>query len=304
MRKAYQRWRTVRNYYFTFGIIPAKLGTVAKPTKPDPRRGDPVVGERIKRRREELGMNRYALAEAAGVSYTYISQLETGYRNASHRLQIAIASALGVGLDDLFAPDEMRGPSPSSKSAPSLSRGLTDAGAVSLTTTPSLSSPNRSTLSEVVAVAADAIESLPKAVRLDALNQIHLRVLHSLAPSVHIERLAPNEVFVFGSNARGIHDGGAALQALEKFGAVWGEGHGLHGQSYAIDTMSGFSTLAAEVEHFLDYARQHPQLTFRVTPIGTGIAGYRFDQIAPLFADKPENVFLPTEFRALLDEEF
>jgi transcriptional regulator with XRE-family HTH domain len=277
---------------------------MAKRTKPDPRRGDPVVGERIKHRREELGMNRYALAEAAGVSYPYISQLETGYRNASYRQQIAIARALGVGLDDLFAPEGLRGSSPSSKPAPSPSSASIDAGGPSLATTPSLSSPTRSTLSEVVGVAADAIESLPGRVRLDALSQIQRRVMRSLTPSSRIERLAPNEVFVFGSNALGIHDGGAARQAFEKFGAVWGEGHGHHGDSYAIDTMSGFPTLAAEVDTFLDYARQHPQLRFQVTPIGTGIAGYRVDQIAPLFADKPENVVLPPEFSALLDEEF
>jgi DNA-binding XRE family transcriptional regulator len=248
-------------------------------------------------------LNRKALAEAAGVSYPYISQLETGDRNASYRTQIAIAEALGVGLDDLFAPEELRGSSPSRMPAPSPPGGSIDASGAALATTPGLSSPTRSTLSEVVAFAADAIESLPSKVRLDALNQVQLRVMRSLTPSSRIERLAPHEVFVFGSNARGIHDGGAARQAYEKFGAVWGEGHGHHGQSYAIDTMSGFPTLVAEVDTFLDYARQHPQLTFRVTPIGTGIAGYRVAQIAPLFADKPENVVLPPEFSALLDEE-
>jgi transcriptional regulator with XRE-family HTH domain len=248
-------------------------------------------------------MDRKALAEAAGVSYPYIWQLETGYRNASYRKQVDIARELGVGLDDLFATEELRGSSPSSKPAPPLSSGSIDASGASLATTPSLSSPTRSTLSEVVAAAADEIESLPRAVRLDALNQVQRRVVDSMTPSSRIERLAPNGVFVFGSNARGIHDGGAARQAYEKFGAVWGQGHGHHGDSYAIDTMSGFPTLAAEVDTFLDYARQHPQLTFHVTPIGTGIAGYRVDQIAPLFADKPGNVVLPPEFRALLDEE-
>jgi transcriptional regulator with XRE-family HTH domain len=276
---------------------------MTKRTKPDSRRGDTVVGKRIERRRKELGMDRNALAEAAGVSYPYISQLETGYRNASYRQQIAIARALGVGLDDLFAPEGLRGSSPSSKPAPAPPSGSIDAGGASLATTPSLSSPTRSTLSEVVTEAADAIESLPRAVRLDALNQIQLRVVRSLTSS-RIERLAPNEVFVFGSNALGLHDGGAARQAFEKFGAVWGEGHGHHGQSYAIDTMSGFPTLAAEVDTFLDYARQHPRQRFQVTPIGTGIAGYRVEQIAPLFADKPENVVLPPEFRAFLDKEF
>jgi transcriptional regulator with XRE-family HTH domain len=276
---------------------------MAKRPKPDSRRGDRDVGERIKSRRDELGMDRNALAEAAGVSYPYISQLETGYRNASYRQQLAIARALGVGLDDLFAPEELRGSSPSSKPAPPLSSASIDAGGAPLATTPSLSTPTRSTLSEVVAAAVDAIESLPRSVRLDALNRIQRRVMDSLT-SGRIERLAPNEVFVFGSNAHGLHDGGAARDAFQKFGAVWGEGHGYHGQSYAIDTMSGLPILAAEVGTFLDYARQHPELRFQVTPIGTGAAGYRVDQIAPLFADKPENVVLPPEFRALLDEEF
>jgi transcriptional regulator with XRE-family HTH domain len=248
-------------------------------------------------------MSRYALAEAAGVSYPYIAQLETGYRNASYRKQLAIADALGVGLDDLFAPAELRGTSTSCWPAPAPERGESNdvGGSLRRASAPIVSSPTRSSLSEVIAVAADAIEFLPKTVRLDALNQIHLRVMHSLTPGSQIERLWPNEVFVFGSNARGFHDGGAALQALEKFGAVWGEGHGLQGQSYAIDTMSGFAALVAEVTTFLDFARRHPELTFRVTPIGTGVAGYRIDQIAPLFTDPPDNVDLPPEFNAVLD---
>lgn len=258
-----------------------------------PRRGDADVGERIKRRREELGMDRNELAEAAGISYPYISQLETGYRNASHPKQLAIASALGVGLDDLFATEELRGSLLSSKP---------DAGGASPATTPGLSLSARPTLSEVVAAAVNAIEYLPRSVRLDALNQIQRRVMDSLTSS-RIERLAPNEVFVFGSNAHGLHDGGAARDAFQKFGAIWGEGHGHHGQSYAIDTMSGFPTLAAEVDTFLAYARAHPELRFQVTPIGTGIAGYRADQIAPLFADRPENVVLPSEFSAWLDDQ-
>lgn len=235
-------------------------------------------------------MDRNALAEAAGISYPYLSQLETGYRNASHPKQLAIASALGVGLDDLFATEELRDSLPSSKPA---------AGGASPTPAPGLSSSARPTLSEVVAVAVavDAIEYPPRGVRLDALNQIQRRVMDSLTSS-RIERLAPNEVFVFGSNAHGLHDGKAARDAFQKFGAVWGEGHGHHGQSYAIDTMSGFPTLAAEVDTFLAYARAHPELRFQVTPIDTGIADYRVDQMAPLFADSPENVVLPVEFSA------
>ena len=266
--------------------------------KPDSRE----VGERIKRRRDELGMKRKTLAEAAGISYPYISQLETGSRDASLPTQIAIARALDVTLDALFAPEDLPGSSPSSAAALSPPGSPNDPGGVPSATAPSPAAPTTSILNTVVEAATQQIERLPSSMRVDALNKIQLRVMRSLAPSSQIiEYLAQDEVFVFGSNARGIHDGGAARQAFEKFGAEWGKGHGRQGASYAIDTMSGFPTLTAEVKKFLDYARRHPQLRFLVAPIGTGIAGYRADQIAPLFADRPDNVFLPPEFKALLD---
>lgn len=69
-----------------------------------------------------------------------------------------------------------------------------------------------------------------------------------------ITDLAPNEIFVFGSNASGQHGAGAARTALERFGAVWGQGSGLQGQSYGIDTMSGFEKIRAEVARSSDGA--------------------------------------------------
>jgi hypothetical protein len=116
-----------------------------------------------------------------------------------------------------------------------------------------------------------------------------------------ITELKPGEVFVFGSNATGAHGAGAARTAYEKFGAVWGGGHGLHGQSYAIDTMSGMPTMEDEVRGFLEFAGRHPELTFLVTKVGCGIAGYTPDEVAPLFTGSPANVVLPDEFRAVLD---
>lgn len=118
-----------------------------------------------------------------------------------------------------------------------------------------------------------------------------------------ITELRPNEVFVFGSNADGWHAGGAAKTALERFGAAWGEGHGLHGQSYAIDTMSGISVIEEEVATFLEFAAEHAELRFLLTPIGTGIAGYDPEEIAPLFAAAPDNVVLPPEFVSVLAAE-
>ncbi|WP_349898389.1 A1S_2505 family phage non-structural protein [Parafrigoribacterium soli] len=113
-----------------------------------------------------------------------------------------------------------------------------------------------------------------------------------------ITELQPGEIFVFGSNATGSHGAGAARTAYEKFGAVWGQGHGLQGQSYGIDTMSGIETIQREVGEFLEFAGAHPELRFLVTKIGCGIAGYTPAQIAPLFRSVPENVVLPEEFTA------
>jgi hypothetical protein len=113
-----------------------------------------------------------------------------------------------------------------------------------------------------------------------------------------ITELQPGEIFVFGSNASGAHGAGAALTAYEKFGAVWGQGNGLQGQSYGIDTMSGLETMGREVARFLEFAGEHPELRFLVTKIGCGIAGYTPAQVAPLFSGVPANVVLPEEFVA------
>jgi len=112
----------------------------------------------------------------------------------------------------------------------------------------------------------------------------------------NIVSLQQNDVFVFGSNADGQHGGGAARFAHDHFGAVWGEGHGHHGQTYAIDTMSGLDVLAAEAQTFLAYARAHPELRFLLTPVGCGIAGFAPADVAPMFADAPENVTIPKLF--------
>ncbi|WP_193596373.1 hypothetical protein [Microbacterium sp. YJN-G] len=111
-----------------------------------------------------------------------------------------------------------------------------------------------------------------------------------------VHDLAPDEIFVFGSNASGQHGGGAARTAYRRFGAVWGEGHGHHGQTYAIDTMSGLDVLAEEARTFIDYAREHPALRFLLTPVGCGIAGYTPAQVGPLFAGIPANVTVPSVF--------
>lgn len=118
-----------------------------------------------------------------------------------------------------------------------------------------------------------------------------------------IERLRPDEVFVFGSNLEGKHGSGAARAALDKFGAVWGQGVGLQGQSYAIPTMhGGVEAIKPYVDGFIDFAKEHTGLFFYVTRIGCGIAGFKDSQIAPLFKDAVEvpNICLPKSFVDIL----
>lgn len=113
-----------------------------------------------------------------------------------------------------------------------------------------------------------------------------------------ITRLASNEIFVFGSNEKGLHYGGAARVAVDSFGAIMGQGHGLQGKSYAINSMSGIMEMEKDVKLFCEFARQNPQKHFLVTPIGCGIAGYSAHEVAPLFKGCKElsNVSLPKSF--------
>ena len=108
--------------------------------------------------------------------------------------------------------------------------------------------------------------------------------------------MKPGEIFVFGSNLQGMHGGGAARIAYQKFGAIMGQGVGLQGQSYGIPTMQGgVETIRPYVDEFIAFAKEHPELTFLVTRIGCGIAGFTDDEIAPLFvqAHDVENIVLP-----------
>lgn len=124
------------------------------------------------------------------------------------------------------------------------------------------------------------------------------------------QRAAP-PVFVFGSNLAGRHGRGAARFALERRGAIYGQGEGLQGNSYAIPTKDGthrfpplsdpsqtlsLHAIDVGVQRFLAFAAAHPELQFEVTPIGCGLAGYLPAQIAPMFKAAPANCLLPAEF--------
>lgn len=123
----------------------------------------------------------------------------------------------------------------------------------------------------------------------------------------NITTLKPNEIFVFGSNEAGIHGAGAARLAHNKFGAIWGHGDGLQGQSYGISTKDRkictlpLAKIQIKVDRFVRFAIQNPKLHFLVTQIGCGLAGYNPKEIAPMFAkDIPANVSLPKEFWYIL----
>ena len=121
-----------------------------------------------------------------------------------------------------------------------------------------------------------------------------------------ISQLADNEVFVFGSNLAGMHGGGAARVAHQRFGAVMGQGVGLQGQSYAIPTMQGgVDTIRPYVDEFIRFAAEHPDMKFLVTPIGCGIAGFTAREMGPLFAAAVEvdNIILPLEFVQAIEEK-
>ena len=114
-----------------------------------------------------------------------------------------------------------------------------------------------------------------------------------------ITELSMCEVFVFGSNLKGHHHGGAARMAHERFGAEWGVGVGPTGQCYAIPTMhGGVEDIKPYVDDFVEYVRQHPDNRFLVTRIGCGIAGFKDEEIAPLFSELKDtpNVCLPEDW--------
>lgn len=119
----------------------------------------------------------------------------------------------------------------------------------------------------------------------------------------YIDRLLPNQIFVFGSNTLGYHTGGASGTARKKFGAVWGQTEGLQGQSYAIPVDFGKgirkdTEVKASVEKFIEFAKQNENLFFFVTRIGCGIGGYRDNEMAQFFKQALEvnNICLPKSF--------
>lgn len=117
--------------------------------------------------------------------------------------------------------------------------------------------------------------------------------------SDNITELLPDEVFVFGSNTLGSHSGGAARTALERFGASQDVIEGLVGQSYALPTLNNFhgkrsnDELTRSVDLFITTAQALPGVSFYLTKVGCGIAGFSEDYMKQFFKDTPPNVIKP-----------
>lgn len=134
----------------------------------------------------------------------------------------------------------------------------------------------------------------------------------------NIQELKPNEIFVFGSNTKGLHLGGAARVAYDKFGAKWGLSEGLSGRTYAIPTMSpegnkvSKRTLQLSFYNFLKIVQSRKNVKFLLTKIGCGIAGWEVRDVAELLSLEimnfnlnyggfgkhlfPDNLSVPKEF--------
>ena len=131
------------------------------------------------------------------------------------------------------------------------------------------------------------------------MEEVSVNIPTERITSDRIDRLANNEVFVFGSNIAGKHNGGAAKAAMVRFGAQYGVGEGLQGQSYAIPTVGcQYRETALAIQRFISFAKANPNLKFLVTPIGCGNGGWQPNDMARLFVDAMgvDNICLPRVF--------
>lgn len=128
-----------------------------------------------------------------------------------------------------------------------------------------------------------------------------------------IQNLAPNQVFVFGSNTQGKHGKGAALTAKNKFGAIYGQAEGPQGQSYAIITKDLTKNthpsrtpeqIKEQIHNLYEYARENPDEEFLVaySGKGTNLNAYSNQEMADMFSSEPipNNIVFEQEFNELI----
>jgi len=125
------------------------------------------------------------------------------------------------------------------------------------------------------------------------------------------EFIGRKDIFVFGSNEAGIHGAGAAYFAEQELDAKHGMGFGPTSLTFAIPTKNwglrtlGLATIGFYVGRFIRFAERYPERIFYVTKIGCGLAGYKPEQIAPLFIDAVDipNIYLPSEFWDIINKQ-
>lgn len=112
---------------------------------------------------------------------------------------------------------------------------------------------------------------------------------YKLAPEKVI-RLEPNQIFVFGSNLRGRHGAGAALDAAVYFGAVEGQGSGLQGRSLAVPTKDRYMKPLSSTDvrqsiraSVLDVLQKNHSTELVFSAVGCGFAGHHPEDIAAVF---------------------
>jgi hypothetical protein len=116
-------------------------------------------------------------------------------------------------------------------------------------------------------------------------------------------------IFVFGSNLAGRHGKGAALHARKFYGATVGIAIGHMNHCYAIPTKDqilrplSLAQVAHFIKGFLAYAKLKSELQFNVTQVGCGLAGFKKEQIAPLFKDATPNCWFDPEWAQILGSQ-
>lgn len=108
--------------------------------------------------------------------------------------------------------------------------------------------------------------------------------------------LPKNALMVFGSNLRGCHGAGVAKTAAQYFEAKFGVGEGITGRAYALPTKDLYirsRRLPDIIESIKKFVAVTDMLDLEsfgegshwcyVTPVGTGLAGFPHEVIAPHF---------------------
>ena len=153
--------------------------------------GAEAFGRRITARREELGLSRRDLVEASGLSYPYVSQLETGYRLPSHKALAALAEALELSPSELSASipyeEALASSDLGSPRRPRAARAREswytnpqyEESAAALAV-PAAAGPPPSDPRRVAQQIADLVGQLPQEQRLDVINAAQRRVMEQL----------------------------------------------------------------------------------------------------------------------------